>query len=573
MVIAKKWIVRNSDSAHVADLAEALGLSTITATVLMNRGISDVESARQWLLPDQTVVHDPFLMADMDKAVERLHQAIIQQERICCFGDYDVDGISATSLYLLFLRQQGAKVDFYIPDRKSEGYGLSKKAVRRLANDGVKVLVTIDCGTSSHEEILLANDLGLDVIVTDHHQILRSHPLAFAFLNPQRTDCAYPFKGLCSGGLAFKVATAYSSRFDGHDMDLNSFTDLAALATLADMVPLQDENRWLVREGLRQMANGTRSGMQALKQSLGINGVCTEGMVAFRLAPTINAAGRLAHARLGVELFTGDSVAHATAIAQKLDGLNHQRREIEQETVNAALTMVNGKDIPGAVVVGNRTWHVGVVGIVASRLVERYHRPAVVVAFDNEGFGRGSVRSVPGVDVCQLLAQCSDLLEGFGGHPAAAGLQIRESQFPVFQQRMSELAFAEMDEDSRNPVLHIDAAIALQHIQPQLIRELEQLHPFGVGNLEPAFLCENVKVLERQIVGHDHLKLVVRQNRSIPFACLGFRMAGREDFQRLENQMIDMVFVPEMNRWKGMDRIQLRICDLKVKNRAEVSSC
>ena len=302
-------------------------------------------------------------------------------------------------------------------------------------------------------------------------------------------------------------------------------------------------------------------------------GFVRKGWSLFGLAPTINAAGRLAHARLGVELFTGDSEEHATTIAQKLDELNHQRREIEQETVNEALNMVNENDIPGAVVVGNRAWHVGVVGIVASRLVERYHRPAVVVAFDEQGFGRGSVRSVPGLNVCQLLAQCSDFLEGFGGHPAAAGLQIREDQISAFQRRMSELASIEMDEDSRNPVLHIDAVVALQHVQPKLIRELEQVHPFGVGNPEPAFLCENVKVLERRIVGDDHLKLVVRQNRSVPFECLGFRMGGREDFQRLENQIIDMVFVPEMNRWKGMDRIQLRIRDVKVKKSAGVSSC
>lgn len=573
MVMAKKWNLRNGNSAHIARLADALGLSAITATVLVNRGISEIEPARQWISPDQTAAHDPFLMADMEKAIERLHRAIMQQERICCYGDYDVDGISATSLYLLFLRQQGAQVDFYIPDRKSEGYGLSEDVVKRLAKDGVKVLVTIDCGTSSHKEILLANDLGLDVIITDHHQILGAHPQAFAFLNPQRADCDYPFKGLCSGGLAFKVATAYSSKFGNHDVDLKPFADLATLATLADMVPLQEENRLLVREGLKQMATGARSGVQALKQSAGINGICTEGMVAFRLAPMVNAAGRLAHARLGVELFTSESTERTTSIAQQLDGLNRQRREIEQETVREAVKMIDGADIQGAIVVGDRAWHVGVVGIVASRLVERYYRPSVVVAFNEQGFGRGSVRSVPGLDVCKLLAQCSDLLEGFGGHPAAAGLQIREAQFPAFRQRLTELASACMDDDARTPVLDVDAAVALQHIQPKLLRELEQLHPFGVGNPEPTFLGQNVKVLEQRIVGDDHLKLVVRQGRSVPFECLGFRMGGVGNRQRLESQMVDLVFVPEINRWKGLDRIQLRIRDFKVKGTIEGSLC
>ncbi|WP_447970525.1 single-stranded-DNA-specific exonuclease RecJ [Nitrospira sp. M1] len=569
----KKWDMRNGHAEHVAQLADALGLSSITATVLVNRGICDVESARQWLSLDSPEAHDPFQMADMAKAVDRLHYAITQQEKICCYGDYDVDGISATSLYVLFLKLQGAYVEFYIPDRKLEGYGLNEAAVQRIASTGVKVLVTIDCGTSSHKEIALAQDLGLDVIITDHHQILGAHPQAFAFLNPQRTDCQYPFKGLCSGGLALKVATAYTSKYGSSDIDVTPYTDLAALATVADMVPLQDENRWIVREGLKQIAGRARFGIQALKQLAGINGLCTEGMVAFRLAPTINAAGRLAHARLGVELFTSGTLTDALPIARQLDDLNRQRRAIEQEAASEAVKMINGDNLPGAIVVGDCAWHVGVVGIVASRLVERYYRPSVVVSFDEQGFGRGSVRSVPGVNVCELLSQCSDLLEGFGGHPAAAGLQVRQEQFPAFQQRMSELASAEMNEEIRCPVLRIDAAVALQHVHPQLIRELEQLHPFGMGNPEPTFLGQQIKVLETRIVGDDHLKLVVRQEGSVPFECMGFRMGALEHCMRLENRMIDMVFVPEINRWNGMDRIQLRIRDLRVKETGRVSRC
>ncbi|GJL65620.1 MAG: single-stranded-DNA-specific exonuclease RecJ [Nitrospirales bacterium] len=571
--MTKKWNMRKGNSECIAQLSDQLGLSSITATVLVNRGILEVEPARQWLSVNSPEAHDPFQMADMEKAVDRLQQAIIQQEKICCYGDYDVDGISATSLYVLFLQQQGALVDFYIPDRKLEGYGLNKDAVRRLAESGVRVLVTIDCGTTSHQEIELAHTLGLDVIVTDHHQILGSHPQAYAFLNPQRTDCHYPFKGLCSGGLALKVATAYALKFGDANGDVKSYTDLAALATVADMVPLQDENRWIVREGLRRMAGSARPGIQALKQSAGIQGLCTEGMVAFRLAPTINAAGRLAHARLGVELFTSQSLEQALPIARQLDGLNRQRRDIEQQAVSEAVNRIDGNDLPGALVVGDCAWHVGVVGIVASRLVERYYRPSVVVSFDEQGLGRGSVRSVPGVDVCRLLAQCEDLLEGFGGHPAAAGLQVRQERFPEFQQRMSELASAAINEDTRNPVLQIDAAVALQHVHPRLIGELEQLHPFGMGNPEPTFLGQHVKVLEKRIVGGDHLKLVVRQNGSVPFECMGFRMGAMKHLARLDHHLIDIVFVPEINRWNGMDRIQLRLRDLRVKDVPEGSVC
>ncbi len=568
----KKWELSHTDSAHVVRLADALGLSKVTATVLVNRGLVEVESARQWLASDQSQAHDPFLMADMDRAIHRLHQAIVDQEQICCYGDYDVDGISATSLYLLFLQQQGAQVDFYIPDRKLEGYGLSENAVRHLANNGVRVLITIDCGTSSHKEIILANALGLDVIITDHHQILGEHPQAYAFLNPQRADCLYPFKGLCSGGLAFKVATAYAKKF-GNVHDASPLIDLAALATIADMVPLQDENRWIVREGLLAIASGARPGLQALKHATGVNGVCSEGMVAFRLAPTINAAGRLAHARLGVHLFTCDEPVYTANVARQLHELNLQRRDIEQETVGEAVGRIDDEHIPSVIVVGDRRWHVGVVGIVASRLVERFYRPSVVVAFDEQGFGRGSVRSVPGVNVCELLSDCSELLEGFGGHPAAAGLQIREAQFPEFQQRMAEVASAKLDDSTCSPILNIDGVVGFQEIHPKMLYELEQLHPYGVGNPEPMFLGENVQVLEQRVVGENHLKLVVRQGRSVPFDCIGFRMGLMDHFQKLQGRMVDMVFIPEINRWQGMDRIQLRIRDMKVIDTAGVLSC
>ena len=573
MLVTKKWNVRKSDPVHITQLADRLGLSPLTATVLFHRGFSEVESARQWLSQEHASIHDAFLMADMGRVVDRLHLAIENQERICCFGDYDVDGISATSLYLLFLRQLGAVVNYYIPDRQLEGYGLNEDAVCQLAKDGVKVLVTVDCGTSCHKEVRLAQGLGIDVIITDHHQILGLHPEAFAFLNPQRADCPSPFKGLCSGGLAFKVASAYCSRYANSEVDVASLSDLAALATLADMVPLQDENRLIVRNGLNRMGDTPRTGIEALKRSTGISGVVSEGMVAFRLAPMINAAGRLAHASLGVDLLTSESPQHALTVAHQLANLNHRRKELEQESVEEAIAMIDDSTIPFALVVGSRRWHVGVVGIVASRLVERFARPAIVVAFNAKGFGRGSVRSVPGLNVCELLAQCSDLLSGFGGHPAAAGIQIYESQFKAFQDRFTHIAKACLKEGGFSPSLDVDAPVALQQIHPRLLREFEQLQPFGVGNPEPMFLGQHVTVLEQRVLGHEHLKLIVRQGRSVPFECLGFRMGAFERFRRLERRMIDMVFIPEINRWKGLDRIQLRIRDIKVREQEQSLAC
>ena len=313
--MTKKWKVADYDLNDIHDMAKALGMSPLTVAVLFGRGVAEVEQAHQWLSRLDVVGHDPFLMPDMQCAVDRLHQAVKHGERICCYGDYDVDGMSATSLYLLFLRERGGDVGFYIPDRQTEGYGLNEPAVHQLAKEGVKVLITVDCGTTSHQEIRVANRLGIDVIITDHHQMQGESPPALAFLNPYRTDCRYPFKGLCSGGVAYKVATAYASSIDEHTSDVTSFTDLVALATLADMVPLVDENRWIVRQGLDRMSHGPRCGIRALQQTVGVDATCTEGLVAFQLAPMLNAAGRLAHARLGVDLLTSGSVEEANQIS------------------------------------------------------------------------------------------------------------------------------------------------------------------------------------------------------------------------------------------------------------------
>lgn len=545
-------------------MANALALSPLTTAVLLGRGVGTVTQARQWLGEDQIVGHDPFLMPDMGRAVQRLRQAVQAGERICCYGDYDVDGITATSLYLSFLKGMGANVGFYIPDRQREGYGLNESAVSQLAQEGVTVLVTVDCGTTSHDEVRLASSLGMDVIVTDHHQLQGGCPPVFAFLNPRRSDCEYPFKDLCSAGLAYKVVRAYVSLFGPNDVDVSPLTDLVALATLADMVPLRDENRLLVREGLVHISNANRYGIRALRQWWGQDKECTEGLVAFQLAPTINAAGRLAHGKMGVDLLMSSSMEFASQLAETLGRLNRQRREIEASIFQESLTLLDCPETLEAFIVGKRQWHVGVVGIVASRLVERYQKPAVVVAFDEDGFGRGSVRSVPGLNICQVLEQCSDLLTGYGGHQAAAGLQIWEKQFPQFRERFCSIVAERKGSNIPQCVLDVDAKVSLRQINHQLLKELQLLQPFGVGNPEPTFMAAGLRVLEQRIVGEDHLKLTVRQNHSAPFDTIGFRMGSWEVAKTLQDHPIDLAFVPERNRWKGLERIQLRIRDVKV---------
>lgn len=562
--LSHNWLVRSIEQEQVAALAEALGVSLLTATVLCGRGIVEPGQARAWLSSPSGSTHDPFALPDMERAIDRLHVAIQRGERICFYGDYDVDGMAATSLHLLFWRRVGAKAEVYIPHRQEEGYGLHEGAIRKLAHGGVSLLLTADCGTTSYREIEVARSLGMDVIVTDHHQLQSRMPEPLAFINPYRPDSAYPFQGLCSGGLAYKVVEAYARKYGAADVPVETFRDLVALSSIADLVPLRDENRTLVRDGLAQVAQGTRCGVRALTQDLIMNGTCSAGTIGFRVAPRLNAAGRLAHAGLGVRLLTTDSEPVALQLAQQLEELNRQRRGIEEEMTRGALAQVEAGDQPHAIVVGAEGWHSGVIGIVAARLVERYHRPAVVVAFDRDGLGKGSVRSLAGFDVCRALQRCQRDLVAFGGHPMAAGLTVRREAFDGFKRRFREVVEGLMDDTLKVPSLDVDASVALAEVQFPLLRELERLEPFGTGNPEPTFLSRGLAVLEKRVVGENHLKLVVRQPGSVALDCIGFRMGGLAKALDAGNGRIDAVFSPELNEWKGSSRIQLRLRDVRV---------
>ncbi len=560
----KQWVVPSVDRAQVEALTRTLSVSPITATVLCRRGMADPEQARVWLASPGGATHDPFGLPDMERAVDRLHLAIRQGERICFYGDYDVDGISAISLHLLFWRSVGARAESYIPHRQDEGYGLHEAAIRALAGKGVSLLLTADCGTTSHLEIAVARDLGLDVIVTDHHQLQADRPAALALINPYRPDSTYPFRGLCSGGLAYKVVEAYAQKYGAADVPVETFRDLVALSSIADLVPLRDENRVLVRDGLAQVSRETRCGLRVLTQSLGLTGACSASTVGFQIAPRLNAAGRLAHAGLGVQLLTTDSEHTALRLVRMLEELNLRRRQIEQETTRTAMRQVDAGESSPAIVVGAEGWHSGVIGIVAARLVDRYHRPAVVVAFDREGLGKGSVRSVPGFDMCHALEHCRQDLVAFGGHAMAAGLTVRREAFSGFTRRLCAYVAEGLAGTATGASLDVDAAIALSDVRLSLLQELDQLQPFGMGNPEPTFLGQGLSVLEHRVVGDDHLKLVVRQGDSAPLSGIGFRMGGFAKTIDEGRGRIDAVFTPEVNAWKGMRRIQLRLCDVRV---------
>ncbi|MDH5670186.1 MAG: single-stranded-DNA-specific exonuclease RecJ, partial [Nitrospira sp.] len=384
---SKRWVFRDIDPTRRSALAQALSISSATASLLLARGVTTLDEAAAWMTSGKR--HDPFLIPDMDRAVDRLQRATAEGERICFYGDYDVDGMSATSIYFSFFQGLGANAGIYVPHRMREGYGLNEGAVQKLADEGVRLLVTSDCGTTSHQEIALANRLGLDVIVTDHHQTDDAVPPAVAVMNPHRRDAQYPFSGLCSGGLAYKVACAYEEKYGGGEVPADAMIDLVALSTVADVAPLRDENRVFVREGLAQISRGSRCGIRALKQVAGVTKACTAETIAFKLAPRLNAAGRLDDATKGVRLLTTDSEIEAKQLAEELEQLNRARQRLEAGIMREAMEAAEARDLPGAIVLASRQWHVGVVGIVAARLVERFHRPAVVIAIDQHGVGKG----------------------------------------------------------------------------------------------------------------------------------------------------------------------------------------
>ncbi|OQW35476.1 MAG: single-stranded-DNA-specific exonuclease RecJ [Nitrospira sp. SG-bin1] len=558
---SKLWVVRQVDPIRRNLLSHALSISSATASLLLNRGVTNVDQATAWISPLRT--HDPFLIPDIEKAVDRLHQAMQRREIVCFYGDYDVDGMSATSLYLSFFRGLGAEVRAYVPHRLREGYGLNERAVRTLAKEGVSLLVTSDCGTTSHREISLANELGIDVVVTDHHQSGAEMPPALAMMNPQRSDARYPFRDLCSGGLAYKVAQAYEAKYGPGSVPVESLLDLVALATIADVVPLQDENRLFVREGLAQISRGARCGIRALKQVAGVSRECTTETVGFKLGPRLNAAGRLDEAIKGVRLLTTESEREAKSLAEDLERLNRARRELEANILREALAQAEAREWGGGIVLYARGWHLGVVGIVAARIMERFHRPTIVVAVNEEGIGKGSARTVPGFDLYQALTACRDLLVAFGGHPSAAGITIEEARLPEFSERFSAIAEAWIRETHSVPLLHVDSEVRLNEVTLQLIREIGALHPFGAGNPEPMFAVKGLDILNARVVGEKHLKMTVRQGGSLPFDGIGFGMKSLDEHGLSLKTPIDVAFTPELNHWNGYDRIQLRIRDIR----------
>lgn len=568
--LRKRWILRQPDQAFVNRCCDELKLSALLARVIALRDLTAIEAAKCYLSSSlRSDLPSPFLMADMDAAVDRIVRAIQASESISIWGDYDVDGTTGASVLVSFLRELGVEAIFYVPHRIEEGYGLNIEGLRRLKERGVRLVVMVDSGISNFKEVAAANEIGVDIVIVDHHQPPEQLPPAIAVVNPHRSDCAFPDKGLCAAGLAFYVVIALRARLRdagwfraSGDPDLRRHLDIVALGTIADMVPLKGVNRTLVKRGLTALGSSTRPGVIALKQIAGFaTGDVTAGQVGFQLGPRINAAGRMDAAIKVIELLTTESPEVALRIAQELDAHNRERRAMEAEVLQTALEQA-GKVIERrrySLVLSGEGWHPGVLGIVASRVVERFHRPTIVLGFQG-GEGKGSARSIRGFHMVEGLRRCGYLLEKFGGHEYAGGLTIKEENLPSFIEAFDEAARAVLSDEALVPFLEIDAQLNFAEIGHPLMREIDVLKPFGVGNPEPIFISRGIEVCER---------------KDFPLgARFRFRQAGRfvsgvafgvkEDFAARPGAMVDLVYRLSENVWNGNSTVELKLLDSRM---------
>jgi single-stranded-DNA-specific exonuclease len=562
----RRWRVAPPRLEEESRLAAELGASPFLARLLINRGITEAERASAFLAARLAEhLRSPMLFRDMGRAAERLVTALGRGEGIGIYGDYDVDGISGSALLVCFFRALGADPALHVPHRLREGYGLNEIGVRRLAAAGARVMVTVDCGGVSHREIALAHSLGMDVVVCDHHQVSATPLGAHAVLNPIEADAGFPFSGLCGAGVAFYLALGVRMRLresGGPVPDLRRHLDLVALGTIADLVPIVEENRVLVKYGLREISAGRRPGLAALKMVSGVRKL-SSGAVGFRLAPRLNAGGRLADALRSVDLLTTEDQSRADQLAAALDEENRARQTIERQMLDQAVAMIEasgGAAERRSIVLASADWHPGVVGIVASRMVERYCRPTVLIAIDAEkNLGRGSARSIRDLDLYDALQTCRDCLEAFGGHRMAAGLSIRPDRVAILSERL-EVAVAERTRpEDFVPVRDVDGEMALRDIDDGVLRDLDRLEPFGTGNPEPVFLSRDVRVLSSKVVGGSHLKLFLGQGgRRMPG--IAFGMADRLP---AEGEQLDILHSPMVGQWNGSSITELRVLDLR----------
>jgi len=562
----KRWIYNSVPSPdQVTEFGKTLNINPYLAAILLQRGISDFDSAKKFFRPSLDQLHDPFLMKDMESAILRLKAAIDNNEKILIYGDYDVDGTTAVSLVFSYLRNFYKQCDFYIPDRYAEGYGVSEAGIKWAHENGFTLIIALDLGIKSADMVTLASIKGIDFIICDHHLPGIDIPNAIAVLDPKREDCEYPFKELSGCGLGFKLLQAFARKYRD-EKELFEYLDLVAVSVASDIVPINGENRILTYFGLQKLNQNPRPGLKALKEIANIKSDLDVSGVVFTLGPRINAAGRVAHARAAVELLISKTEGEANDLAEKVNIKNDLRREFDLNITEEAIAMIEGDEAlrsAKSTVLFKNTWHKGVIGIVAARCVEKYYRPTVILTESNDKI-TGSARSIKDFDLYKAIHECGDLLEKFGGHKYAAGLTLDKSNLVAFQKRFENVVSASITEEMRIPVVEIDLVIPLDAISGKFNNILKQMAPFGPENQKPVFEARNLYVVNSLSNFKDrHIKFLVGQEESENvFQTVGFDMA--ECYPQLANgNRFKMAFTVEENTYNGMTSLQLRAKEIK----------
>jgi len=560
--LEKRWTIYNDDQETTSALQKALNIHPVLCKLLVQRGITDFESAKNFFRPQLSHLHDPWLMKDMDKAVDRILLAFQKKEKILVFGDYDVDGTTAVAAMYSFLKKFYNELDFYIPHRYREGYGVSKAGIEYAIENGFTLIISLDCGIKSVELITYAKQQGIDFVVCDHHLPDEELPPAVALLNPKQSDCNYPYKELCGCGVGFKLMTALAEKMNLTPESVYGYLDLVATAIAADIVPMTGENRILAFHGLKKANENPNNGIRALGQLSGLHKELLIHNLVFMIAPRVNAAGRMDDARKAVQMFVAPNYEEALHYAQMLHSDNTDRKEADITITREALALIAGNEEWAnrkSTVLFQEHWHKGVVGIVASRLIEHYHRPTIILTRSGE-YAAGSARSVPGFNLYEAVHACREHLLGYGGHFAAAGMTLEIDKVDAFRNKFEEVIAATMPDHLTTPEILIDSEISFKDITPAFYNIITQMEPFGPENVRPSFVVRRATDSGfSKIVKEEHLRFSVRQN-GVTLTGIGFGMANKYP---LLSKNVDIVFKIDENEWNGQKSLQMKVIDVR----------
>ena len=558
--MSKKWQVYQVDNKKVEQIQQKYGVNKLLAIILANRGIVEEKQIDKFLHPKRSDFYNPYEMPDMEIAVNRIIKAIENKEKTIIYGDYDVDGITSVTVLKSFLEERGLKVDEYIPNRLNEGYGLNNKAVETIASQGYTLMITVDCGISAIEEVKYANELGIETIITDHHEPGNELPDALAVVDAKRKDNKYPFRNLAGVGVVFKLLQAIGMRLGLEEKEYLKYLDIVCIGTISDIVPLVDENRVIVKLGLKLVEQTKNLGLRSILKSAGYSKIDST-TISFGVAPRINASGRMGHQEDALKLFLSKEINEVNELTQKLNDYNRIRQETEKNIYAEAIKQIEKDNLAkrNTIVVMGKNWHHGVIGIVSSKITEMYFKPSILLC-EEDDYGKGSGRSIPGFDLYEALTECKEFIDRFGGHSMAIGINIKKENFENFKDKLEEIATQKHIEDIV-PILKIDAQVSLDEISKDMVDSLKELEPFGEENKTPLFVFKNLKIDSiRALSEGKHLKLTLKDSKNIVNA-IGFNLGELTNEYKIDDR-VDVVGNLEINSFNGMENIQINIKDI-----------